>query len=49
MIGRLGRGTAKAGQSPPWELSAATEADKQIGERWLSFNEARIAEAEEPF
>lgn len=29
VLGRLGQGTAKPGQSPPWILSEATEADQQ--------------------
>jgi hypothetical protein len=49
VIGRLGRGVAKAGQSPPWELSAATEADKVVGEKYVAYAEAKAAEAEAPF
>ena len=49
VIGRLGKGTAKAGQSPPWELTAATDADKAIGERYcLHWEQQKIAD-EEPF
>ncbi len=29
VIGRLGQGEKKKGQSPPWQLRAATETDKQ--------------------
>ena len=36
VIGRLGKGTAKAGQSAPWVLEAASEADKAVGERYLA-------------
>ena len=28
VLGRVGQGTAKPGQSPPWILEAATDADK---------------------
>lgn len=53
VIGRLGRGAAKAGQSPPWELTAATDAEKAIGERFLQYAAAQrapaMADPEEPF
>lgn len=55
VIGRLGRGAPrKAGQSPPWELSKATDGDKAIGERFLAFlatqrRPAMADPAEEPF
>lgn len=35
VLGRLGQGTARPGQSPPWILAEATEADQQLGLRWL--------------
>jgi hypothetical protein len=35
VIGRLGQGVKKPGQSPPWTLSAATDAEKATGERYL--------------
>jgi hypothetical protein len=49
VIGRLGRGIAKAGQSAPWILEAATDADKAVGERYLAHVTAQAAVAEEPF
>jgi len=49
VIGRLGKGTAKAGQSPPWELTAATDADKAIGERYCLYQEQQKVAEEEPF
>jgi hypothetical protein len=49
VIGRLGKGTAKAGQSPPWQLDAASEADKAIGERYLAHVQMQSASVEEPF
>lgn len=36
VIGRLGQGNAKPGQKPPWKLTEATEADKQVGMAWLN-------------
>ena len=49
VIGRLGKGTAKAGQSAPWVLEAASEADKAVGERYLAHVQAQAVAAEEPF
>ena len=49
VIGRLGKGTAKAGQSAPWILEAATDADKQVGEKYLAYAQAKAAADEEPF
>lgn len=36
VIGRLGQGNAKPGQKPPWKLTEATAADRQVGMAWLS-------------
>lgn len=36
VLGRLGQGEKKPGQSPPWMLSEATEADKEIGRAYLA-------------
>ncbi len=36
VLGRLGQGEAKRGQSAPWQLNAATDADKKIGRDFLS-------------
>ena len=49
VIGRLGKGTAKAGQSAPWILEAASEADKAVGERYRAHVAAQTAAQEEPF
>ena len=49
VIGRLGKGTAKLGQSAPWVLDAATDADKQVGERYLAHVAAQAVADEEPF
>ncbi len=36
VLGRLGQGHKKPGQSPPWTLSTATDADKQVGRDYLA-------------
>lgn len=36
VIGRVGQGAAKAGQSPPWLLSEATDADRKAGVEFLA-------------
>jgi hypothetical protein len=38
-LGRLTQGVAKPGQSAPWKLSAATEADIQIATKYLESND----------
>lgn len=43
VLGRLGQGQKKPGQSAPWTLAAATDADKTIGRDYLAAN------AEPPF
>jgi hypothetical protein len=35
VLGRLGQGHKKPGQSPPWTLAPATAADKQVGKAYL--------------
>lgn len=37
VLGRLGQGSAKPGQSPPWTLSEATDADKDAATRYLAY------------
>ncbi len=37
VLGRLGQGTAKPGQSPPWILAAGTDDDKTTGEKYLAY------------
>lgn len=39
VLGRLGQGQQKPGQSPPWILSEATEQDQQVGLAYLQSNE----------
>lgn len=36
IIGRLGQGTAKPGQSPPWVLAEPTENDVNAGKAYLA-------------
>lgn len=36
VLGRLGQGAQKPGQSPPWLLSEATAADHEVGVAYLS-------------
>ena len=36
VLGRLGQGTAKPGQSPPWMLLEASEQDIELGQRYLA-------------
>lgn len=36
VLGRLGRGTAKPGQSAPWLLADPTEQDKQVARDYLA-------------
>jgi hypothetical protein len=40
VIGRLGQGSAKPGQSPPWVLAAASDEEKAIGTAYLAHREA---------
>ena len=45
VLGRLGKGEAKPGQSAPWKLDDPTDADRDIARKYL----AHIAEVEAPF
>jgi len=36
VLGRLGQGTAKPGQSPPWMLLEASAQDIELGQRYLA-------------
>jgi hypothetical protein len=53
VLGRLGKGQAKAGQSAPWKLDVATAADRAVGERFEAYHAQRVAATavvdEEPF
>jgi hypothetical protein len=39
VLGRLGKGTAKPGQSPPWLLEDPTEEDKEAARTYLKSEE----------
>ena len=47
VLGRVGQGTAKPGQSPPWILNEATEADVKVGVAWLE--KTSLTSAKPPF
>lgn len=49
VLGRLGHGVAKPGQSPPWTLTAASDDDKVTASRYLEYAAAQTAAQEEPF
>jgi hypothetical protein len=50
VIGRLEQGTAKVGQKPPWRLADASEADKDIGRKYLAYMATQAAVVDEsPF
>lgn len=46
VLGRLGQGQAKPGQSAPWVLTDPTDADRQLGLAWLNRAMASPAPAE---
>ena len=49
VVGRLGKGTAKAGQSAPWLLSAATGEDIAVAQKYDAFAAKKKAETEADF
>ena len=50
VLGRLGQGTAKPGQSAPWQLNEATPADIAVAEAWVTQNsKPAITGAAPPF
>lgn len=42
VAGRLGKGTAKAGQSPAWLLFDASEEDEELVGKWFDANAVRM-------
>lgn len=36
VVGRLGKGTAKKGQKPPWQLNPATDTDKSTARDYIN-------------
>jgi hypothetical protein len=50
LLGRLGQGSAKPGQSPPWLLNEASAADIAKAEAWVAQNaQPAMASAKPPF
>ncbi len=49
VLGRLGKGTAKPGQSAPWTLADPTDDDRETGRKYLAHIEATKPPATEPF
>lgn len=50
VLGRLGQGNQKAGQSPPWLLQEASAADIQLAEKWVQQKQSSsITSAAAPF
>lgn len=52
VLGRLGKGQAKPGQSAPWTLVAASDADKALAlkaEAWLATQAAAAPANDDPF
>jgi hypothetical protein len=47
VLGRVGQGQAKPGQSAPWILAEATEADIKLGVAWLE--KTSVSSAKPPF
>lgn len=45
VLGRLGQGTAKPGQSAPWMLAEASDQDKQTASAWLNRTAAPVPAA----
>lgn len=49
VVGRLGRGTAKPGQSAPWTLTAPTDDDIATARKYDAHIAAQEAKTEEPW
>lgn len=49
VVGRLGQGTAKPGQKPPWLLEEATEDDLAKAREWLVKQVSAVTTAAPPF
>lgn len=49
VVGRLGQGQAKPGQSAPWLLEAATEDDLKKAQEWLAQRKPTLTSAAAPF
>lgn len=49
VVGRLGQGTAKPGQSAPWVLEEATADDLTKAQEWLAKQAPAVTSAAAPF
>lgn len=50
VLGRLGQGVAKPGQSAPWQLAEATAPDVAVAEAWVNANvRPAVTSAAPPF
>lgn len=49
VLGRLGQGNAKPGQSAPWLLNEATPEDVAKAEQWVAQNAPTVTTAKPPF
>lgn len=49
ILGRLGQGNAKPGQSAPWLLNEATAEDTAKAEKWVADHAPSVTSAEAPF
>lgn len=49
VLGRLGQGQAKPGQSAPWLLEAASAEDIAAAEKWLADKKPAVTSAAAPF
>lgn len=49
VLGRLGQGTAKPGQSAPWVLNEASAEDIAKAEAWVAQNAPAVTSATAPF
>ncbi len=49
VLGRLGQGQQKPGQSPPWLLEEASAADVQLAEAWVKQHQPTVQAPAAPF
>lgn len=49
ILGRLGQGTAKPGQSAPWQLEEASPEDIATAEKWLAEKKPTVTSAAAPY
>lgn len=49
VLGRLGQGQGKPGQSAPWLLLETSAEDIALGEKWVQQNSPAVTSAQAPF